>query len=182
MQQRMTITALARAEGVCKALMSRRVKQLNLETFPGPRGAKLIAVASYLQATGRPATDEPGPPGDQLELLARKGKLGPRAAADARLKAARAYQGMSKRAAGSDLKAAARIGEIHRALGLDATELCRALLIEERPLRSFPDPDKFHLLQCFRANLDCIAEILGHESASSGGSAPIRIDVGVGAH
>jgi hypothetical protein len=159
--QRMTITALARAEGVDKALMSRRVKQLKLETRRGPRGAKLVAVASYLQAVGRPATDEPGPPGDQLDRLARKGKLGRGAEADARLKAARAYQGLSLRAAGGDLKAAARIGEINRALGVDATERCRALLIEGRPLQSLADPDKFYLLQCFREHLDCIAESFG---------------------
>jgi transposase-like protein len=158
MQQLMTITALARAEGVCKALMSKRVKQLNLKTLPGPRGAKLVAVPSYLQAMGRPG--KLGPAADQLELLARKGELGGAAESVARLKAARSYQGLVKEAAGSDMKAAARIREIHLALGLDATELCRALLIEERPLRSFRDPDKFHLLRCFRAHLDCIAEVL----------------------
>jgi hypothetical protein len=170
--QRMTITALARAEGVDKALMSRRVKQLKLETLPGPRGAKLVTVASYLKAVGRPATDEPGPPGEQLDRLARKGKLGRGAEAEARLKAARAYQGQSLRAAGGDLKAAARIGEINRALGVDATERCRALLIERRPLESFADPDKFYLLQCFREHLDCIAESFGrHDSAPAAPSA-----------
>jgi hypothetical protein len=90
--------------------------------------------------------------------LARKGKLGRGAEAVARLKAARAYQGLSLRAAGGDLKAAARIGEINRALGVDATERCRALLIEGRSLQSLADPDKFYLLQCFREHLDCIAE------------------------
>ena len=157
MQQRMTITALARAEGVDKALMSRRVKQLKLDTLPGSRGAKLVAVASYLQAVGHPKL---GPPGDQLDRLARKGKLGRRAEADARLKAAREYQGLSLRAARGDLKAAARAGEINRALGVDATERCRALLIEGRSLQSLADPDKFYLLRCFREHLDCIAENL----------------------
>jgi hypothetical protein len=156
--QRMTITALARAEGVDKALMSRRVKKLKLEILPGARGAKLVAVASYLKAVGRPAHDELGPPGDQLDWLARKGKLGRGAEAFARLKAARAYQGLSLRAAGGDLKAAARIGEINRALGVDATERCRALLIEGRSLQSLADPDKFYLLRCFREHLDCVAE------------------------
>lgn len=181
MQQMMTITALARAEGVCKALMSKRVKQLNLKTFPGSRGAKLVAVPSYLQAMGRPG--KLGPAADQLELLARKGKLGGPAETVARLKAARSYQHLVKLAASCDMnahavarlkarsyqdpvkfaagsEAHARIREIELALGLDATELCRGLLIEERPLRSLPDPDKFHLLWCFRAHLDCIAEVL----------------------
>jgi len=177
----MNITSLARAEGVCKALMSKRVKQLNLKTFSGARGEKLVAVPAYLQAMGRPG--KLGPAADQLELLARKGNLGSPAEAVAGLKAARSYQSLVKLAACSDMnahavarlkarsyqdlvdrsaasEALACLREIHLALGRDATELCRQLLIEERPLRSFPHPDKFHVLRLFRAHLDCIGEVL----------------------
>src|ERR1700722_2442231 len=99
MQHQLTISALARAEGVDQAAMSRLVKQLKLETSPGPRGAKLVAVASYLQAVGRPATEQLQPPSDQLERLARKGKLGTARECASRLAAARSYQHLVKAAA-----------------------------------------------------------------------------------
>jgi hypothetical protein len=170
--QRMTITALARAEGVDKALMSRRVKQLKLETLPGAHGAKLVTVASYLRALGRPADEELQPPGDQLDRLVRRGNFGVGAQADIRLKAARRYQVLSSRAGGGDLKAAAQIGDIHRALGVDGTERCRALLIEGRPMRCFFEADRRYVLRSFREHLDCIAENFSrHDSASAAASA-----------
>ena len=194
MQHQLTISALARAEGVDQAAMSRLVKQLKLETSPGPRGAKLVAVASYLQAVGRPATEQLQPPSDQLERLARKGKLGTARECASRLAAARSYQHLVKAAASRDMnahavtrlkarsyqdqvkfdagsKAHVRIREIEDALGIDGARRCRAMLIDGQSLRSaFAGLRRSYVLQYLREYLDCIAEKLSMgESISRSG-------------
>lgn len=172
MQRRMTISGLARAEGVDKALMSRRVKQLKLETFPGPRRAKLVTIASYLKALGRPATEELRPPADRLDRLARRGKLGAGAQADIRLETARRYKRLSESAAKGDKKALALLNQIHRALGDDATGRCRALLVEDQLMDYFSEADRRYVLRSLREHLDCIAAHFSHyDSASAAASA-----------
>jgi len=170
MQHQLTISALARAEGVDQAAMSRLVKQLKLETSPGPRGAKLVAVASYLQAVGRPATEQLQPPSDQLERLARKGKLGTARECASRLAAARQYKQLSD-AARRDMKASSRVREIENALGIDGARRCRALLIDGWSLRSsFAGLRGSYVVQYLREYLDCIAEKLSMgESISRSG-------------
>src|ERR1700722_17381431 len=170
MQQQLTISALARAEGVDHAAMSRLVKQLKLETSPGPRGAKLVAVESYLRAVGRPATEQLQPPSDQLDRLARKGKLGTARECASRLAAARQYKQLSD-AARRDMKASSRVREIENALGIDGARRCRALLIDGWSLRSsFAGLRGSYVVQYLREYLDCIAEKLSMgESISRSG-------------
>lgn len=172
MLQRMTISALARAEGVDKALMSRRVKQLKLETFPGPRRAKLVTIASYLKALGRRTTEELRPPIDQLDRMARRGNFGTGAQAPIRLEAARRYKQLSARVANGDMKVAALMAAINKALGDDAAARCHALLVEDRPMRYFFEADRRYVLRSFREHLDCIAaEFSRYDSASAAASA-----------
>jgi hypothetical protein len=165
-QQRMTISALARAEGVDKALVSRRVKRLKLETLPGPRGAKEVNVAAYLRAMGRGANVQlETPPSDELDAMARKGRLGRGTEGAIRIQAARAYRQLVMRATSGDLKALTGLHKINQALGEDGAALCRSVIVDGRPLllRKIPDTwyDNWQVLAGFQDNLDIIGERLG---------------------
>jgi hypothetical protein len=70
----MTVSDLARHQGVNKALISRRVKAFGLRTEPGPYGAKLVNVSEYDRALRRARTIRVC--AEFIERLRRSGKLG----------------------------------------------------------------------------------------------------------
>jgi hypothetical protein len=160
MMQRMTISDLARAEGVDKALISRRVKSLGLKTLPGPRGAKFVNLADWNRVCGRRPDEVLKAPADLLDHLARRGKLGTTGEATTLVKAGRLYQVFYRRSAVGDSKAEERLRAIEQTLGVNSIDLCNLVLIEGRPLTEIKAEQRF-LQMRLRECLGEIAKKLG---------------------
>jgi hypothetical protein len=155
MPELMTISELARAEGVDKALMSRRIKALKLETTPGPRGAKFVDLARYKEATGRPVAEAPK---NVIEYMARRGKFGSGEQLFNRLEAAKLLRARYVKACAGDEKADGAIDEIEKMLGDFGTELVYHVVLGDQPLERFRNGDVGHLQMVLKAHLDSIAE------------------------
>jgi len=159
-EERLTISDLAREEGVDKALISRRVKKLEqqglLPTYSGPNNSKLVNRSQYNQACGRPG--KMAPLGDPISQMAYRGKLGREEVLTRRLEAARKYAELFRRADGGEQPAAQRMDELDSLLGIRGAELCYLILVKEKNLKEIDSSDRSHLLATFCDCLDLLAE------------------------
>ena len=160
MQQRMTISDLARTLGVDVALISRRVKALRLQTWPGPHGAKFVAIEDYKKAVEHKRSEAQQTTG-LLELMRRKGKLGQHEEAAARMRFAHLYQRLRRQACGGDLNADEALREIDRELGADGSDLCRRILIAGHALDQIELADRSYWQRRFVECLDLMGRKFG---------------------
>jgi hypothetical protein len=134
----MSVSDIARARGVDKSYESRRIRKLELRTWPGPGRRKCVSVEEYKSKTGLTDADLVVPR-DSLEVLRRDGSL-----SDAQVYVARLYQNLISRAGAGDVMADAIVHQIHRRLDVEDVELFRRVLVLGEPLDSH-SPSAFTL-------------------------------------
>ena len=149
----MTITGLARAKGVDKAYISRRVKALGLKTQRGPNNSKFVNIAEYDAAAKRAKIG----PRDVVDLLAWRGKLGYGPELRMRRDAARSYQQFWHQAAAGVADAEAKLVSSAGLLGVINGEICHQILIAEKPLHELI-LDRSLTLAYLRDSLDLLAK------------------------
>jgi hypothetical protein len=123
-----TISDLARCEGVTKTAISRRVARLaaknKLETRTGAYRAKEVKLDQYEKITGR-RYDPARIPVDEISRLAVRGEI-----SSQQLMAARRYR-LILRARDAQL-----IRKVSSLLSINDVDLCRRLLLHDQPLNT----------------------------------------------
>jgi hypothetical protein len=150
-----TISGLARAQGVDKALISRRVKALEasgqLKCLPLGSNKKFVDLAAYCLATGIPL--------DKLEASRTQTAEG----SDRHVSAARCFADLVQNAA-RDTKAGELLAKIDSDLGYLDRELLRRVLVRNYTLAQISKLDAksvAFLAQRLRLALDLVAATLG---------------------